>query len=229
MTAATKDCLLVCGLVAITVAGGCATDGKTNGRRWVAEVPRRVIVAVAPAMNLSGTTAFDPVQLADLMASELTQIEAMLVFAVTEYDPYEPPVVGLTLQLYEPLPTGPDSLEKAGSKGEPPAAGSTGPADVRPVAQLQRVYDAAVRSVRDRLRRFAGGRDDADGPWGWRKYLVSQRHFLRFCCHEAANELIGQYISRLRSRRPLSDGSAQAGELHHPGRGEIRHSMEAEP
>jgi hypothetical protein len=95
-------------------------------------------IAVAPALNFSGSSEFDPNAVADLMASELGSVagvevipvsrvlavlaqqgrrevaspeharqivehlgaDAILIFAVTEYDPYHPPVVGIAAQLY---------------------------------------------------------------------------------------------------------------------------------
>ena len=95
-------------------------------------------IAVAPALNVSGSGHLDPNAIADLMASELSYVadievipvnrvlavladqgrtrvespghawqiaevlgaDGILVFAVTEYDAYDPPVVGIASQLY---------------------------------------------------------------------------------------------------------------------------------
>src|SRR5687768_5034919 len=40
-------------------------------------------IAVAPALNFSGTSAFDPAKVADFMASELSTVRGMRVIGVT--------------------------------------------------------------------------------------------------------------------------------------------------
>ncbi len=40
------------------------------------------------------------------------------------------------------------------------------------------------------IRAFAGGRDADDSPYGWRRYVVSQQEFIRFCCHATIHSLL---------------------------------------
>lgn len=189
-----------------------------------------MVIAVAPALNLSGSVDFDAQRVADLMASELSYADgvsvipvsrvlgvlaaqgergvqsqshaldimgllgadAILVFAVTEYDPYNPPTVGISAQLYGTWPG-------ASSRALDPIALSRQAHD-RPtvqtssqrwlLAQTQRVFDASHESVVSGVRRFARQRGGEDSPYGWRKYVVSQRHFLRYCCHAVIEELL---------------------------------------
>jgi len=112
--------------------------------------------------------------------------DAILVLAVTEYDPYDPPVVGITAQLYGSVPRGGlageldpvlvsrQARSVAGGVPDVPAS--------QPVAQYQRVFNAEHDHVVQRVKRFARLRDAGSSPYGWRLYLVSQEHFLRFCC-----------------------------------------------
>ncbi|RJP31720.1 MAG: hypothetical protein C4547_15085 [Phycisphaerales bacterium] len=186
-------------------------------------------IAVAPAVNLSGSTDFDPERFADLMASELTYVDgievipvsrvlavlqaqrvrsvqsaahawdirealgadAVLVCAVTEYDPYDPPSIGLEVQLFGLPPQAGDRLDpvaqsrRATFAAEPPPrpAGS-------PLARVQRTFDAGHAEVVAAVQRFADRRGGDNHPFGWRRVVVSQREFIRFCCHEALTALM---------------------------------------
>ncbi len=192
-----------------------------------------ITVAVAPALNLSGSTEFEPLRVADLMASELTQLDgvrvlgvnrvlavlaqdkaaqvaspqhavevcrrlgadAIVVFAITEYDPNDPPVVGMAAQLYAPIaPTSDTGWNPvtASRQATPGSVDLDAPGGVRPRAESQHVFNAANRSVAKEVLRFADERDAEHSPFGGRLYIVSQEHFLRFCCHATARELLGR-------------------------------------
>lgn len=189
-------------------------------------------IAVAPAVNLSGSAAFDPERFADLMASELQYAsgvsvlpvsrvlavlasqgrsgvespvhaqdiaealgaDAILVFAVTDYDPYSPPSIGITAQLYGARPgkggeqVGPTRPPSDGAGGTMPAAN----AQVRLLAQTQRIFNASHDSVVAEIRAYGSRRDSGGSPYGWRRYLVSQQDFIRFCCFSTIESLLSQ-------------------------------------
>ena len=177
------------------------------------------VIAVAPALNFSGSSAFDPVVVGDLMASELSTLpgvgvigvnrvlavlaeqnsvrvqspqhavrvcerlgaDAIVVFAITEYDAYTP-VVGITAQMYT-----------RHRPAEQPGVVATMPADdvrYRPVAECQRVFNAGHERVQNAVRKYADKRKEGNSPYDWRKYVASQELFLRFCCHAVARELL---------------------------------------
>ncbi len=188
-----------------------------------------VTIAVAPAVNLSGSMDFDPNRFADLMAGELMHVErvsvipvsrvlavlssqgtdrvhspihaseiagmvgaeAILVFAVTEYDPYDPPSVALSVQLFAATPRapypGPLDSDPAGSS-QANGVAATG----RVLAQTQRRVDASHADVVEEIRRYARQRSANNSPYGWRQYMVSQQHFIQFCCHAAIRGLLDE-------------------------------------
>jgi len=219
------------GVLAAALPAGCQTPEGAHPTRVANPRLGVMLLAVAPALNHSGSRDFDPVRVADLMASELTYAEGVqvipvnrvmavlaeegrtdiesprhaldvvrrlgadgiVVFAITEYEPYDPPIVGITAQLYGRGAV--DQADDPAFSGGPQTEGGAQPADVsegdiHPIAQTQRVYDASQRYVVERVRRFAADRDADDSPYGWRRYVVSQQHFLRFCCHAAVEELL---------------------------------------
>jgi len=95
-------------------------------------------------------------------------VDAILIFAVTEYDPYDPPVVGLAAQLY------------GTRRGEVESGFDPVQESRRPTAASERVVDGPDGL----LASFS------DSPYGWRKYVVSQRHYLRFCCDATIRRMV---------------------------------------
>ncbi len=193
-------------------------------------------IAVAPALNFSGSPDFDPNAVADLMASELSCVDgvkvlpvsrtlavlaqqgldevespehalairdrlgadAILVFAVTEYNPYDPPVVGITAQLYGWLPKRlPRRVDPVlASRSASPLVYSEEYSPDAPIAQASRVFNAANVAVVEELKEFAAARGADNGAFGWRKYVVSQQHYLRFCCHATITEIVKSGTAR---------------------------------
>ncbi len=111
---------------------------------------------------------------------------ATIVTAITEYDPYDPPRLGIVMQWYPAE----DSLgysggldpvsasRQAGEVGYEPGAG----APPTPYVQVQRVYNAADEDLLDEIRDYGGEREGHSSPYGWRRYVASQELFVRYCC-----------------------------------------------
>jgi hypothetical protein len=119
--------------------------------------------------------------------------------AVTEYDPYDPPVVGLAAQVYAlPGERGAELDPVAVSRQASPFE-MEGPADspLRPRAQSQRVFNASHDWVAEAVRKYARDRDADQSPLGWRKYVKSQQLFLRFCCWATVHDLMQQEWQRV--------------------------------
>ena len=197
------------------------------------DVQAPLTLAVAPALNHSGSEDFDPVRVADLMASELTHFpgvkvipvsrtlaqlasegkarvespahalqvldrlgaDGMVVFAVTEYDPYWPPVVGISAQIFGHGPLGGTAFDPVSSSRQ------SSPVESRvgklPRAECQRIFNGREKQVEYEIRDFARERDAEDSPHGWRKFLATQEDFLRFCCHSVLGELIRQEVTHV--------------------------------
>lgn len=198
----------------VALAGsGCAGlhphDKVEEAVRWPYENAPRV--AIVPVLNFTGETGFDPLKAADLVAMELGQTkgvtvipvnrvaaallrsgspfvkspahameicravgaDAILITGITRYDPYSPMVVSMTMELYL-LPA------RASENGE------NGRTDggLRPVAQLQRVFDASHGETERSVREFGERHAREAGTYGWRRYLVTQEGYLRFCFSE---------------------------------------------
>lgn len=214
----------------LVAAAGCHQPRASVERVVIANPwPGTMTVAVAPAINLSGSGDFDPDRFADVMARELGYgeriavvpvsrvlavlsaqqksgvespehalelvrllgVDAILVFSVTDYDPYDPPSIGITGQLYGSRPDlglgglDPVALSREASSGAPRASRAPGL-----LAQSQQVFDAAHESVVNEVRRFAEKRGAGRSAYGWRAYLVSQEGFIEYCCHAIIESLL---------------------------------------
>jgi hypothetical protein len=136
--------------------------------------------------------------------------DATLITALTEFNPYDPPIVGLVMQAYirsydEPgaagPPPGPD-LGRAAAGGVEPASWEAR-ATVAPL-QVQRVFNGSHDDVNDEVRAYAGGRDGHASPFGWRRYLKSQELFVRYSCWSAFRTMLCQ-SPRLRAVAGLDE------------------------
>jgi hypothetical protein len=140
------------------------------------------------ALALRGKTAVETSQDALDLAREFNA-DATVVAAITEYDPYDPPRVGLIVQWY--------ALDRrgAGSTFDPvsasrqataaaPAAELARDAAI-PLYQVQRVFSAADRAVIKDIKSYAKQRDGHKSPYDWQIYTKSQELFVRYCCWAA--------------------------------------------
>ena len=80
----------------------------------------------------------------------------------------------------------PVALSKQADLASSPSSGSSR----RIVARTQRVLDASHDSVVKEIKEFAGQRGGGESPFGWRRYMVSQQDFIRFCCHATIRALL---------------------------------------
>jgi hypothetical protein len=216
-------------MLAVCCGGiGCSHANKRPICEAVSPFQEGTTIAVAPALNFSGTSAFDSVKVADFMASELTTIrgirvigvtrvlavlgeqgfgqiqspehalhvcdrlgaDLILVFAVTEYDPYRP-IVGIAAQLYGRDPAGSNAAASEASKNSRPFPVGEQANAPRPWGETQRVFNGVHKRVQRQVEEYAEGRGEDKSPYGWRKYLASQEWYLRFCCYNVATDLMG--------------------------------------
>lgn len=218
------------------IFAGCKSTPKTEPVLYRRNPElNRLSIAVAPAINLSGSADFDPTKFADFMANELGHADgisvipvsrvlgvlaaqgldrvespahagelarwlgadAVLVFAVTQYDPYDPPSIGISAQLFghrrRPSDAG-GALDGAGQqdgsleRGQKVAGAQESAGEL--LAQTQLVFNASHDEIVKQIQRFAQGRDSDNSPYGWRKYVVSQQGFIQFCCYATIRGLL---------------------------------------
>jgi hypothetical protein len=132
---------------------------------------------------------------------DLLGCNALIVPTITAYDPYNPPKLGASLQLF----VKPDSFARqAGLNPREMARQAAPPPDQSlprgsGIIQVVGMYDAENGSVREALFRYAQGRHDPVGPMGGREYLVSMDRFCGFVYHG----LIADLLNSPKLRRSL--------------------------
>jgi hypothetical protein len=126
--------------------------------------------------------------------------DAILVFAIMEYDPYTP-VVGISAQLFGPKPVGAALDPVAASRMARPLPVRQPYEADHLWGQLQRTYNGAHEAVKEDVKQYAETRTANESPYGWRQYLVSQQSYLRFCCFATVKKL----IRKVKWPAPLAD------------------------
>lgn len=139
----------------------------------------RTLAELAARGKATVETPEDAVELARTFGADAT-----LVAAVTEYNPYDPPRVGLIVQWYAPAPptrTGAFDPTAASRLASDPPVELSAAEPHAPRWQAQRVFDAADETLLDELKDYADDRGGHESPFGWRRYTKSQELYVRYC------------------------------------------------
>ncbi len=159
--------------------------------------PNVVVVPVnrvMAALALEGKTIVETPRDALDLAREL-RADATIVAAITEYDPYDPPRIGIVMQWYSP------EIQDAATAFDPVAASRAG-ADVVPAAsvsydalatpafQVQEVFSAADEAILDDIRAYSRDRSGYDSQHGWQIHIKSQELFIRYCCWASIRSML---------------------------------------
>jgi hypothetical protein len=141
---------------------------------------------------------------------DLLGCDGLIVPTITAYDPYDPPKLGASLQLFAKPATGaqvprldPHELERSPSPGNLQPMTPT-----RKLVQVVGLYDAADGSVLDSAKEYAKGRSDPNGPLGASEILMSMDRYCGFVYHELISQLLDELSSD--NSTPASGGVAQA-------------------
>ncbi len=207
--------------------------------------PNVETIAIAPAINLSGSRDFDVLVVSDTLYEEMQQVpglnvipvnktliamqrlglrsiedpavaqrlaqflgaDGLVIPAVTAYDPYNPPKVGLILQLYTPpgsqltaLPHD-DSPAAVSNPGSPTiVADVVAISDRQPISQVEGVFNSTNQSVLRELRLFAAGRTQYDSSYLDQRFLMDADSYMRFVCHAMIRRLMDVERQRLSDR-----------------------------
>jgi hypothetical protein len=158
----------------------------------LAQVPQVSVVPVSQTVAVmigQGWRGLSSPNQAEALA-RMVNADGVIVIAVTEYDPYEPPRIGLIAEVYLVAPRAAASLPAEDiNRTAAPLASQAAPALQGPDRQVQRVFDARQQAEQKAIRRFA--RRDTNGSHEWKEYLRNQRQFLRYCSWETVMDLVG--------------------------------------
>jgi len=141
-------------------------------------------------------------------------LDGLVVGAVTAYDPYQPPRLGMTLQLYTSGAEGraeAPSLDTGKGVRLLGASPSDRPTGIlrefeQPVASVAAVIDASDNGVLLDVQRFAEGRDDPVSALGWRRFLYSMDAYTQYVGHRMIRDLLRE--ERIRMSRTMESARA---------------------
>ena len=126
------------------------------------------------------------------LVCDLLGCDGLIVPTITIYDPYNPPKLGASLQLFMKPP----SLARQATLSPREMARQAAPAPDQSlpagsgILQVVGMYDAQNGSVRSTLMRYAEGRNDPVGPLGAKEYLVSMDRYCGFVYHVLVADLM---------------------------------------
>lgn len=144
----------------------------------------RVLAVLAEQRRTQVASAEHALAICDRLGAD-----AIVVFAVTEYNPYTP-VVGIVAEIYGVQPHAPPVDPVATSRMARPFPVPPELKGPVPLAQVQRTFNAEHEVVQDEVEHYAECREANRSPLGWKKYLASQEYYLRYCCYSVARELV---------------------------------------
>jgi hypothetical protein len=124
---------------------------------------------------------------------EMLGCDGLIVATVTAYDPYNPPKLGASLQLFRrqvatAQPAAAISPRDMARQAAPMQRPTTMPASG--LVQVVGMYDAQNGSVQSAVKRFAQGRNDPLGPYAAKEYLVNMDRYTGFVYHVMIADLL---------------------------------------
>lgn len=140
----------------------------------------------------------------------LLGVDGLIAGTIITYDPYNPPKLGLTLQLYTVDGTGTSDVDDIRKlQNSPSDSYIIGIQTFRqPVASVSTVLNAADNGVREDLRAYAEGKiQQHSSALGWEKYLMDMDLYTQYVGHRLLEQMLRDERYRLFN---LSDvGSAK--------------------
>lgn len=159
------------------------------------------VLAGMQAMQIRDiTTPAEAEQLRDLIGAD-----GLVIGTVTTYDAYDPPKLGLTVEMFTSKQLESQTLARAvqqqNQKQERDWFAPNEPIQNQPFSNapaiVSHLYDAADAHTRDELQRFARSRGAQDHlPENWRTYRMDMHRYTTFVCYATVARLM--HVENLR-------------------------------
>ncbi len=130
--------------------------------------------------------------------------DGLLVGTITAYDPYDPPQLGLTVELYtSQRAEASDALDTRMLVRS--ATGDVGPDETlkssQPVTVVSGFYRESDRDVRKQLQRYAKYRGPIKDTDAWHRYRISMDLYSEFVAHAMSHRIRAAEAARFARRR----------------------------
>ena len=159
------------------------------------QVPGLTVIPVNRTVEVLLSLRLEKVQSEQQAAlvCELLGCDGLVVPTITIYDPYNPPKLGASLQVFlkppgtvaRPAALNPREMARQAA----PVAGQA-MAPGGGIVQAVNLFDAQNGSVRAAVQQYASGRNDPAGPLGAKEYLVSMDRYCGFVYHLLIADLL---------------------------------------
>jgi hypothetical protein len=154
------------------------------------------VVPVNRVAEVYASLRIEKVQSAEQAAivCDLLGCDALVVPTVTAYDPYNPPKMGASLQVFEKPSTfvrqaSVDVRALSRAAAPPPEESLPKQPDF---LQAVGMFDAANGTVHDAVLAYAAGRNDPQGPMGPKEYFASMERYCGFVYYELIADVLRQ-------------------------------------
>lgn len=142
-------------------------------------------------------------------------VDALVVGTVSAYDPYDPPKLGLAVELYTaPRRQGGETFNLRELTRAPTDTLSHAPTPTakpgQPITVLSGYYDAADPATRTHLQRYAAARGpEGIGPTAgdWRRFRISMDLYTEFVSYRVSSRLLDAEDRRLERESPKEPAS----------------------
>jgi hypothetical protein len=161
--------------------------GQLQQVKGITAIPVNRVAEVYAALKISQVESEEQAS----VVCDLLGCDALLVPTITLYDPYNPPKLGASLQLF-----GKGIFARADNVDPRELAREATPAPMQSIPgsgtfqQSVGMFDASSGSTRQALWMYADGRNDPKGPLGSKEYLVSMDRYCGFAWHELIRDLL---------------------------------------
>ncbi|NJL30277.1 MAG: hypothetical protein HC898_00840 [Phycisphaerales bacterium] len=167
-------------------------------------LPVNRVIGAMEALELRQITT----QAQALQLLQTLGVDGLVVGAVTAYDPYDPPKIGLTLELYTQEKVDQYDAEKLRALTRQPTedgpGGNQWSAVSQPVAVTGSVLDASDPRTRAALEKYAAQRGPQNERDAWRRYRVSIDHYSEFVAYVMSYRLLDAERKRLFPHNPIA-------------------------
>lgn len=158
--------------------------------RGVTVIPVNRVVQVCAGLGIQDIDSREQA----VAICEALGADALAVPTITIFDPYDPPKMGASLQLfvakYRDRNGGLDVRQLSRAPVEGPVQSLPKNADF---IQAARLFDASSGTTRDRLSGYAAGRNDPAGPMGEREFFLNMDRYAAFVWHELIDEVFDRF------------------------------------
>ncbi len=152
-------------------------------------------------MAKDGITNIENPQQALNLANELGA-DMIIIAAITEYNPYYPPIVGIAMQVYgvkndKVFSSASVNPVKLARSAYPLRISSNVGEEYLPKNQIQEIFNSRDKRIVKQVKAFAKMRGTNTSPYKSELYLHSQEYYLRFVCYESIKKLLEKELERI--------------------------------